>query len=99
MATAILKRFPGFVKKSISYVDTVNLWHGRIKTHFKNNQFRNKEDVPEILESMCSNQKSKLSDEDEAEPSRKMSCWGISNFCQKFLKRKTTLQSKIMKEY
>ena len=56
------------------------MWHGRIKTHFKNNRFKNKEDVPEILERRRSNKKSKLSDEDEAGPSRKMHCWGISNF-------------------
>ena len=59
MATAILKRFPHLVKESISYVDEVDLWHGRIKTHFKNNRIRNK-DAPEILERRRSNQKSKL---------------------------------------
>ena len=80
MATAILKPFPHLVKESISYADAVDLWHGRIKTHFKKNRFRNKEDVPEILERRRSNQKSKLSDEDQAGPSRKMYCWGISNF-------------------
>ena len=78
MATAILKRFPHLVKESISYADAKDLWHGRIKTHFKNNRFRNK-DVLEILERRRSNQKSKLSDEDEAGPSRKICCWGISN--------------------
>ena len=94
-ATAILKRFPHLVKESISYADAVDLWHGRIKTHFKKNRFRNKEDVPEILERRLSNQKSKLSGEDQAGPSRKMCCWVISNFCQKFLMGKTILQSKI----
>ena len=79
-ATAILKRFPHLVKESISYADAVDLWHGRIKTHFKKNRFRNNEDVPEILERRLSNQKSKLSGEDQAGPSRKMCCWVISNF-------------------
>ena len=79
-ATAILKHFPHLVKESISYADAVDLWHWRIKTHFKKNRFRNKEDVPEILERRHSNQKSKLSDEDQAGPSRKMCCWVISYF-------------------
>ena len=57
MATAILKRFPHLVKESISYADAVDLWHQRIKIHFKNNQFRNKEDVPEILERRRSDKK------------------------------------------
>ena len=87
MPTAISKRFPHLVKESISYADTVDLWHQRIKTHFKNNQFRNKENVPEILKGRRSNQKIKLSDEDDAGPSRKMRCWGISNFLPEILER------------
>ena len=57
MATAILKRFSHLVKESISYADAVDLWQERIKTHFTNNQFRNKEDIPEILERRRSNKK------------------------------------------
>ena len=74
MTTAILECFPHFLKESISYADAVDLWHGKIKIHFKNERFRNKEDVPEILKRRCSNKKSKLSGKDEAGPSRKMHC-------------------------
>ena len=80
MATAILKRFPHLVKEPTSYADAVGLWHGRIKAHFKNNRFRNKKDIPEILERKHWNKNNKLSDEDEAGPSRKMPCWGVRNF-------------------
>ena len=94
MATVIPKRFPHLVKESISYADAVDLWHGRIKTHFKNNQFRNKEDIPEILDTRRSNKKSKLSDEDEAGPSRKMCCWRIGNFLPEIPKGKNNFTIK-----
>ena len=43
-----MKQFP-HLTPSLNFNDAVDLWHGKLRTHFKNHRFRNRENIPEIL--------------------------------------------------
>ena len=84
IASAVLKRFPYLylAKESLNYNDAVNLWHGRIKTQFKNKRYRIKEAIPEILANRQTfGGKKKAGNNLEGETSKKITrCWGVDNF-------------------
>ena len=49
MVKSLFKRFPSLTEESVNYNDAVDLWHSRLKTHFKSQRFRCKENIPEII--------------------------------------------------
>ena len=77
---SLFKRFPSLTKESVNYNDAVDLWHGRLKNHFKSQRFGCKDNIPEIIlkRQLCGKRKSNA--DKSAEPKRKKLCWGMENF-------------------
>ena len=82
IASVVLKHFPYLAKESLNYNDAVGLWHGRIKTQFRNKRYRTKYAIPEILANRKKfGGKRKAANNLEGETSRKITrCWGVDNF-------------------
>ena len=77
-----MKRFPYLARESVTRSDAVDLWHGRIKTQFKNNRFRLRDTIPEILAKRQKfGKKRKSADNIEEQTPKKITrCWGVDNF-------------------
>ena len=80
MVKSLFKRFPSLTEESVNYNDAVDMWHGRLKNHFKSQRFRWKENTPEIILKRQLYGKRKSSADKLAEPRRKKLCWGMENF-------------------
>ena len=76
-----MKRFP-HLRPSLSFNDVVELWHRKLRTHFKNYRFRNRENIPEILKKRSIYGKRNASEQTTRErvPAKKVPCWGVINF-------------------
>ena len=76
-----MKRFP-HLRPSLSFNDVVELWHRKLRTHFKNHRFRNRENIPEILKKRSIYGKRNASEQTTSErvPAKKVPCWGFINF-------------------
>ena len=76
-----MKRFP-HLRPSLSFNDVVELWHRKLRTHFKNYRFRNRENIPEILKKRSIYGKRNASEQTTSErvPAKKVPCWGFINF-------------------
>ena len=48
MVGALLLRFQFLENVHMRYDDAAAFWHAKIKTHFKNNRVKCKENIPEI---------------------------------------------------
>ena len=76
-----MKRFP-HLRPSLSFNDVVELWHRKLRTHFKNYRFRNRENIPEILKKRSIYGKRNASEQTTSErvPAKKVTGWGVINF-------------------
>ena len=50
ISTGALKRFPSFLSENCSHSDAHGLWYSCAESYFKNQRFRHKHDIPEIIE-------------------------------------------------
>ena len=76
-----MKKVPHLIP-SLSFNDVVDLWHGKLRTHFKNHCIRNRENISEILKKRPIYGKGNASEQTTSEmvPAKKVPCWGIINF-------------------
>ena len=76
-----MKRFL-HLRPRLSFNDVVELWHRKLRTHFKNHRFRNRENIPEILKKRSIYGKRNASEQTTSEivPAKKVPCWGAINF-------------------
>ena len=79
MVKSMFKRFPSLTEESVNCNDAVDLWHGRLKNHFKSQRFRWKENIPEIILKCQLYGKRKSNADKSTEPRRKKLCWGMEN--------------------
>ena len=84
MVKSLFKRFPSLTEESVNYNDAVDLWHGRLKNHFKSQRFRCKENIPEIILKRQLYGKRKSNADKLAESGRKKLCWAMENFLPDF---------------
>ena len=80
MVKSLFKRFLSLTEESVNYNDVAGLWHGRLKSYFKSQQFRCKENIPEVMLKCQLYGKRKSNADKLAEQRRKKLCWGIENF-------------------
>ena len=74
MAKSLFKRFPSLTDESVNSNDAVDLWHGRLKNHFKSQQFKCKENIPEIIQKCQLYGKQKSNADKSPEPRREKLC-------------------------
>ena len=76
-----MKRFL-HLRPRLSFNDVVELWHRKLRTHFKNHRFRNRENIPEILKKRSIYGKRNASEQTTSEmvPAKKDPCWRVINF-------------------
>ena len=76
-----MKKVPHLIP-SLSFNDVVDLWHGKLRTHFKNHCIRNRENISEILKKRPIYGKGNASEQTTSEmvPAKNVPCWGIINF-------------------
>ena len=76
-----MKRFL-HLRPRLSFNDVVELWHRKLRTHFKNHRFRNRENIPEILKKRSIYGKRNASEQTTSEmvPAKKVPWWGAINF-------------------
>ena len=77
---SLFKRFPSLTEESVNFNDAVDLWHGRLKIHFKSQRFGCKENIPEVTLKRQLYGKRKSNAGKSSQPKRKKLCWGMENF-------------------
>ena len=83
-----MKRFP-LLTLSLSFNDAVDLWHGKLRKQKKNNRFRNRENIPEILKKRSVYGKRNASEQtSEMVPAKKFLAGELSTSFQISLKEK-----------
>ena len=84
MVKALLSRWKFLERELETFTDTLRPWRNRLVTYYKNQRFRCKLDIPEILQKRAVYRKRKGENEESIPVKQIHQVWGVPNFLPYF---------------